>query len=210
MRHDVQCYERFQQHADEVLGVQEVVQRSAMGHIATQQIVQVVAGSGYEMVPSTKDFLQKCHARLLGSQVVEDGFNVQKNATPTAWQNRRGTARASYKALIEQKPLSVKHRFRELGVTKDPACRDMKLPPTAFKVVLCTCLQKVVLSRDDLGIFLGFRVPSPSPQHDDSPTESNGKACPHGELPPFWAVALKARVVRRYGAASPNAECVRM
>lgn len=133
MKREVENYATFKEQATEVPGLTEVVERSAMGHLATLQITELVSAAGYTIVPSTLDFLHKCHARLLGSQVVEDGFNVQKNATPTPWQNRRGRIQAAFKALIEKKPLSQKHRFQKLDITWDPACRDMKIPTEAFK-----------------------------------------------------------------------------
>lgn len=133
-RCDVGYFRTFSQRASEVPGLAEVVQRSSMGHMATRQIANIL--DNFEMSPRTADFLTKVHSRLLGSQVVEDGINTQKNADGQAWQNRRGTIRASYKALIEHRPLSTKHRFTEVEVARDPACRDMKLPNRVFQASL--------------------------------------------------------------------------
>ena len=130
MKEDQKCYETFKDKADDIPGLSKVVNRSAMKHVATQQIVQI---AGKHSKPVLDRFLEKSHSRLLASQAVEDGFNEQKNAKPTAWQNRRGNIQSTYKALVEERLLSTKHHFEDLDLAPDPVARDLKLPASAFK-----------------------------------------------------------------------------
>ena len=43
----------------------------------------------FELPDQAQSFFRACHCRMIGSQIIEDAFNEQKNAKP--WQNRRGT-----------------------------------------------------------------------------------------------------------------------
>ena len=62
-------------------------------------------------------FFRKIHARILISQLAEDGFNAQKNVKRTV--NRRGTPKAAYNALRRQQVLSTRHDFEEVKLAKN-------------------------------------------------------------------------------------------
>lgn len=131
---DFECYQRFKQEAGQFGGLREVVERSALGHVANQQLHGVLQSGGFSLErPDMRRFLTSCHSRILGSQVCEDAFNVQKNSAPTPWQNRMGSIEESFRTLLEHSPLADKHRYDEVRLATDPVARDVALPREVFR-----------------------------------------------------------------------------
>lgn len=130
-RVEYNSFQKGQSLAGSVAGLEPIARRSQFTHPSVLQIIEMLRMDNWTVTSETRSFLQKAHMRLLGSQVVEDGFNIMKNSKP--YQNRRGCIEEIMRSTIEKQPLSKKHRFSEI----EPACagvgRDLRLPLEAFR-----------------------------------------------------------------------------
>lgn len=79
----------------------------------------------------SRSFFSRVHSRMVGSQIIEDGFNEQKNVRP--WKNRRTTVESAYHTLITRKALSAKHKFEDIPLPQAAVARGMKLDQAMYK-----------------------------------------------------------------------------
>lgn len=115
-------------------GLAAIVARSMFQTPSVQQTFEVMRDEDFIINENAVGFFKPAHTRLLGSQIVEECFNVQKNST--TYENRRGCIEACYNALIEGKPLSTRMSFDEVEPTRAPVARDIDVPKDAFKMPL--------------------------------------------------------------------------
>ena len=98
---------------------------------------------GWPATPRAQRFFTDAHARMVGSQICEDGFNEEKNAVP--YKNRRVAVEGAYYTLISRKSLSTKHDFldvqpsavsvRDRQLSNDAYMLSMPCMPASFREV---------------------------------------------------------------------------
>eukprot|EP00974_Lingulodinium_polyedra_P114287 11064452-Lingulodinium_polyedra.AAC.1 len=76
------------------------------------QIYKVLRERKFQLTKEVATLFKKIHERVFGSQVVEDGFNDQKNNSPR--RNRQSSLQDVFHALIGQQTASKKHHHKEV------------------------------------------------------------------------------------------------
>lgn len=96
------------------------------------QILRCLEECAFELTPRMCEFARKACTRMLGSQLIEDGFNEMK-ATST-YANRKVAIEGTFGTLVARCAISTKHSFKEVDLPQDAPCRDAQLPSSAYQV----------------------------------------------------------------------------
>lgn len=144
----------------EVPGLSELVQRSPFRLPSVVQLRLILEKDAFRPNDRTRAWLRKVHSRLLGSQLIEDSFNVMKNSKP--YQNRRAAIQQCFRTVIEEKPISTKHDFKDIAPSCAPVGRSLSIPDTAYRCRLSD------MPKDFLGITsFSPKADWPSPRPED-------------------------------------------
>eukprot|EP00959_Pyramimonas_sp_CCMP1952_P272912 5704988-Pyramimonas_sp.AAC.1 len=81
MKADYDNYQVIKRNND-VEGLSFLVSRSSRERTSQQQVYGVLESDGFVITEKVHTFFKQCHSRVIGSQIVEDGFNDQKNSVP--------------------------------------------------------------------------------------------------------------------------------
>ncbi|CAK0797252.1 unnamed protein product, partial [Prorocentrum cordatum] len=79
---------------------------------------------GFSITERVRSFFQACRSRCIGSQIVEGGFNGQKNSVPH--ENRNGAIETAFHTLFDKKVASKKHDYKGLTFPMFNYQRDLK------------------------------------------------------------------------------------
>jgi hypothetical protein len=71
--------------------------------------------NGWRCTDEVVSFVSSCNSRIIQTQLVEDGFNRQKNKPRYA--NGKGALRTAYATLIDEEVLNVVHKFDSMRGT---------------------------------------------------------------------------------------------
>ena len=132
MQEDHDNFNYLKSKVAEVEGLEDMIQRSPWNWISVEQTYRVLKEENFKINGRSQNFYINAHDRLIGSQVTEDAFNVQKNSTKHA--NRSGSIEEAWYALIDKQVASTKHNFEEVVPAASSLSRDMKVPGSAYKV----------------------------------------------------------------------------
>lgn len=112
-------------------GLKALTSRSIFHLTCVKQRVEIAKASDWTVSPALVSHITKSQSRLLGSQVVEDAFNRQKNAVRMA--NRRGTVQRSMSSLMEAHVLDQVHHLTPVPSSSSAMPRGDCLPDSVFR-----------------------------------------------------------------------------
>lgn len=115
-------------------GMKALTSRSVFHLTCVRQCVETAKAHEWTVSPALVEHVRMSQSRLLGSQIVEDGFNRQKNAVRMA--NRRGTVQRSMSSLMEAHVLDQVHHFTPLPASSSAMPRGDCLPDSVFRAQL--------------------------------------------------------------------------
>lgn len=108
-------------------------------HLASnQQLLGVMRGANWQLTPAVLEWVRQLNRRLIATQVVEDGFNVQRRKETQA-SNKTMRHASYYYALVSKKVLSQKHHFDEAKKEEASLTAGAVLPPSAFQSSPADC-----------------------------------------------------------------------
>lgn len=122
-----------------------LAERSVFNTVPVQQAVELLKATGWVLTQPIIEKYENKHARLLGSQVIEDGVNRQRRVEQDR-RNRRGTARAAFQALIEHHVGDQVHHFKPLEVEAKDFGAQTVLPEKTWR----SSIQAQSMSFDDI------------------------------------------------------------
>lgn len=89
----------------------------------------------FNLTQGAREWFCQPQARLLGSHLIEDGFNEQKTARP--YRNRASCMQTSYHTLIQRQGISAKHDFQDVGLASapppSPPCQGHEAQPVVVQ-----------------------------------------------------------------------------
>ena len=109
----------------------KLVARSPFQTLPVQQIANIFIDHNWQSNNEVRSFFKKKHSRLLGTQVVEDGFQRQRRAEASTY-NRKGKAITAWRTVIEKQVLEEVHAFDRPEVPDDVLPRSAMVDPEAF------------------------------------------------------------------------------
>lgn len=112
-------------------GAKKLYDRHVCAMVPVQQIMLALHQKGWVCDVELAEWLQNNHCRVLGNQVVEDGFSRQKRGRK-AGANRRGKVQHMMAYLHTKQVLSAVHAFDEVKPCLDTPGRDEALPMEHF------------------------------------------------------------------------------
>lgn len=109
----------------------KLCERSIFHLLPVQQVVMAFEQSGWELDEAVTQLILSRSRRLLGTQIVEDGFKRQSRKQDLQ-ANKRMRLSKVYKVLIERKVLGQFHGFDEVTPTPMELSMQANLPSNAY------------------------------------------------------------------------------
>lgn len=105
--------------------------RSIFELTTVQQTVQAMVANDWVISESTSEmFRMKC-SRLVGTQLIEDGFREQRRKEQVG-QHKQGRPQALMQTLIQNRVINERHSFREACCDERLLLRGAAMPQTVF------------------------------------------------------------------------------
>lgn len=133
-KQDFENYELFRKNHLKLAGVTALAERSVFQLMSVQQDLQMLQERDWLLDESFKQHLHNCFRRVCASQVIEDGFNRQKNCNRLA--NRTATVESSFAALLEHRVTESVHKFDSIPCSGAPIRRLASFPSDLFRAKL--------------------------------------------------------------------------
>lgn len=109
-----------------------LVHRSVFKLTPVLQLVRVLAAPEWSLTGDARGHITSRNQRLLGSQIVEDGFREQR-AFEKSFPNKKPPPAGLWSALLKGKVISERHHFQEIAPRSILETRDTGLPGQLFE-----------------------------------------------------------------------------
>ena len=141
------CMYEFRQHytlhealvaaPDPTKEMQNLAHRSVFNTVAVQQLVEACKESGWVYTDDLRDLMVTRTKSLLGTQLVEDLNNVEKNDRPLSGKGKAGTQHyrrpeTCFGAALQREVVNRVHRFSPVQLVEPVVRKTGKLQPEVF------------------------------------------------------------------------------
>lgn len=153
-------YEVFLKMSASGAAVKEMVRRSVFNLVSVQQYVQLCKVEKWECTARVRSFAARASARLVQTQVSEDGFNRQRRQE-TLGRTKRVSDERAWCALIKTEVLHTTHHFKAIPWRLQHPPRGAPLPRRLWQHKLKDISDKRFLSLVAKGRAASWYSPGP-------------------------------------------------
>lgn len=104
-----------------------MAKRSLFNAAHVQNYTGMFVATGFQMTPQLRDALARRHSRLISTQVLEDGFNVERRATDHCSNEAMSNDRM-WSTLTHKEVLTQRHSYDEVDWRAQAKTREVTLP----------------------------------------------------------------------------------